>query len=181
MLALPIDKMLYIYLLCPHSEHITNMLALPIDKMLYMYLLLCTHSEHRKDRFQVHTLNTAKIGSNLNSLNTFTKETSSNKVKLPKVGSNATIVHAPTGQGLTKKWGQCFIKKQNAHTSQSSVFWKCPWRAGSVHFLKHTPTTPSNSGGGKNTNVGGVIQFTLTNKIEVSLYKNYMVLALSPL
>jgi hypothetical protein len=28
------------------------------------------------------------MGSDLNSLNTFTKETSSNKVKLPKVGSN---------------------------------------------------------------------------------------------
>jgi hypothetical protein len=29
--------------------------------------------------------------SNLNNLNTFSKETSSNKVKLPKVGSNAIV------------------------------------------------------------------------------------------
>ncbi len=47
--------------------------------MLYIYLL-CPHSEHPK-----------KNRSNLNGLNTFTKETSSNKVKLPKVGSNAIV------------------------------------------------------------------------------------------
>jgi hypothetical protein len=57
---------------------ITNMLALPLDKMLYIYLLF-PHSEHQK------------IRSNLNSLNSFTKETSSNKVKLAKVGSNAIV------------------------------------------------------------------------------------------
>jgi hypothetical protein len=47
----------------------------------------------------VHTLNTKTICSNLNGLNTFTKETSSptwcktgsNKVKLPKVGSNVIV------------------------------------------------------------------------------------------
>jgi len=45
----------------------------------------------------VLTLNTKKIRSNLNTLNAFTKETSSNKVKLPKVGSNAIV----GGQGPT--------------------------------------------------------------------------------
>jgi hypothetical protein len=47
-----------------------NGLALPIDKLLYIYLL-CPHSEHQK-----------KICSNLNSLNTFSKETGSPNVKL---------------------------------------------------------------------------------------------------
>jgi hypothetical protein len=47
--------------------------------MLYIYLLY-PHSEHQKN-----------ICSNLNSLNTFTKETSSNKVKLPKVGLNEIV------------------------------------------------------------------------------------------
>jgi hypothetical protein len=47
----------------------------------------------------VHTVNTKTIRSDLNSLNTFTKcDTGSNKVKLPKVGSNA-IVPAPTWTG----------------------------------------------------------------------------------
>ncbi len=41
------------------KQGITNMLALPIDKMLYIY-------------YSVHTQNTKKIHSNLNSLNTFT-------------------------------------------------------------------------------------------------------------
>jgi len=40
--------------------------------MLYIYLL-CPHSEHQK-----------KVRSNLNSLNTFNKETDSNKVKTSK-------------------------------------------------------------------------------------------------
>jgi hypothetical protein len=48
------------------------MLALPIDKMLYIYLLC------------VHALNIKTITSNLNSLNTFTKETGSNKGKTSK-------------------------------------------------------------------------------------------------
>jgi hypothetical protein len=39
----------------------------------------------------IHTVNTKTIHSNLNSLNTFAKETGSNKVKLPKVGSNAIV------------------------------------------------------------------------------------------
>jgi hypothetical protein len=43
-------------------------------------------------------LNTKKLLSDLNNLNTFTKETSSNEVKLPKVGSNA-IVHVPVRAG----------------------------------------------------------------------------------
>jgi hypothetical protein len=39
--------------------------------------------------------------SNLNNLNTCTKETSSNKVKLPKVGSNA-ILPVPEEAGTNK-------------------------------------------------------------------------------
>jgi hypothetical protein len=47
----------------------------------------------------VCTLSTTKnVCSNLNNLNTFSKETSSNKVKLPKVGSNA-IVPVPVKEG----------------------------------------------------------------------------------
>jgi hypothetical protein len=46
-----------------------NTLTFPIDKMLYIYVL-CQHSELQK-----------KFRSNLN---TFTKETSSNKVKTSK-------------------------------------------------------------------------------------------------
>jgi hypothetical protein len=60
------------YIIRTLKQGITNTPAVPIDKMLYIYLL-CPHSEHQK-----------KIRSNLN---TFTKETGSNKVKLPKVGS----------------------------------------------------------------------------------------------
>jgi hypothetical protein len=52
--------------------------------LLYIYLL-SPHSEHPE-----------KMSSNLNSLNAFTKETNSHKVKLPKVGSNA-IVPLPVG------------------------------------------------------------------------------------
>jgi hypothetical protein len=33
------------------QQGITNMLVLPIDKMLYIYLL-CPHSEHQKNPFQ---------------------------------------------------------------------------------------------------------------------------------
>jgi hypothetical protein len=51
----------------------------------------------------VHTLNTKKIHSNLTSLNTFIKETSSPNVKLSKVGSNA-IVLVPVGAGPTKTY-----------------------------------------------------------------------------
>jgi len=79
------------------KQGITITLALPIDKMLYIYLLY-PHSEDQK-----------KICSNLNSLNTFTKKTGSNKVKLPKVGSNA-IVPAPTGQGPTKTKVEAHLK-----------------------------------------------------------------------
>jgi hypothetical protein len=68
------------------KQGITNMLALPIDKMFYIVPTVS------------HTLNTKKIRSDLNNLNTFTKETGSNKVKLPKVGSNA-IVHVPVRAG----------------------------------------------------------------------------------
>jgi len=54
----------------------------------------------------VHTVNTRTIRSNLNSLNTFTKcDTDSNKVRLPKVGSNA-LVPVPLGAGPKER--RCF-------------------------------------------------------------------------
>jgi hypothetical protein len=78
------------YVVCSEGKRgVTNTLAMPIDKILYIYLL-CPHSEH-------HT----KICSNLNSLKTFTKETGSNKVKLPRVRSNE-IVPVPVGAGPNK-------------------------------------------------------------------------------
>jgi hypothetical protein len=50
-----------------------------------------------------------KIGFNLNSLNTFTKKkTGSNKLKLPKVGSNA-IVTVPVGAGPNKQSVFCTV------------------------------------------------------------------------
>jgi hypothetical protein len=52
-----------------NKQGVTNTLALPINKMLYIYLL-CPHSEDQKN-----------ICSNLNNLNTFTKETGSANVK----------------------------------------------------------------------------------------------------
>jgi hypothetical protein len=50
-------------------------------------------------------LNTKKVHSNLNSLNTFTKETGSNKVKLPKVGSFA-IVPVPDPTNVMESYYQ---------------------------------------------------------------------------
>jgi len=72
------------------QQGITNTLALPIVKMLYIYLL-CPHSKHQKKPFQ------SKQSKHFHQRNRFTKcETGSNKVKLPKVGSNA-IVPVPVG------------------------------------------------------------------------------------
>jgi hypothetical protein len=53
--------------------------------------------------------------SNINSLNTFIKETSSNTIKLPKVGSNA-MVPVPVEAGPNKL------------TSLFSPFLKVSWR-----------------------------------------------------
>jgi len=61
-----------------------------IDNMLSMYLLT-----------DLTLWTPKKIHSNLNSLNTFTKETSFNKVKLPKVGSNAIEQTNTCKQGTT--------------------------------------------------------------------------------
>jgi hypothetical protein len=55
---------------CYLQQGITNTLALPKIRCLYIYLL-CPQSEQ----------NTQKIHSNLNILNTFTKETGSSNVK----------------------------------------------------------------------------------------------------
>ncbi len=62
---------------------------LPFTLLLFIYLL-CSHSEHQKNLFQ---------SKHFHQKNQFTEyETSSNKVKLPKVGSSVMIVH---GQGPT--------------------------------------------------------------------------------
>jgi hypothetical protein len=47
------------------KQGITYTLALPIDKMLYIHLL-CPHFEHQKNPFQPNSLNafTKKTGSN---------------------------------------------------------------------------------------------------------------------
>jgi hypothetical protein len=39
------------------KQGITNMLALPIDKMLYIYVL-CPHSKHQKIHSNLNSLNT---------------------------------------------------------------------------------------------------------------------------
>ncbi len=82
---------------CLHKQGITNTLALPIDKMLYIYYLHCLHTLHtKKNPFQF------KQSKHFHQRNWFTQfETGSNKLKLPKVGSNA-IVPAPTGAGPNK-------------------------------------------------------------------------------
>ncbi len=82
------------------KQGITNMLALPIDKMLYIY-------------YSVHTLNTkknpfqSKQSKHFHRRSWFTEcEIDSNKVKLPKVGSNAIVLVPPQGQGPTKTVGE---------------------------------------------------------------------------
>jgi hypothetical protein len=80
----------------PIKQGMTNMVALPIDKMLYIYVL-CPHSEHQKNLFQ------SKQSKHFHQRNRFTEcEAGSNKVKLPKVGSNA-IVPGHVGAGPNKR------------------------------------------------------------------------------
>jgi len=62
----------------------------------YQYIRCCTSI------YCVHTLNTKNICSNLNNLNISTKETSSNKIKLPKVVPNA-IIPVPMGAWPNKR------------------------------------------------------------------------------
>jgi hypothetical protein len=94
------------------TQGIKNTLALPIDKMLYMYLL-CPHSEHQKSTFQ------SKQSKHFHQRNRFTQcETGSNKVKLPKVGSNA-IVPVPVGAGLNNpqwdpNWSRIAAKRDDS-------------------------------------------------------------------
>jgi len=74
------------------KQGITTTLALPIDKMLYIYLPW-PHSEHQNNSFQ---------SKHFHQRNWFTEcKTHSNKIKLPKVGSNA-IVPVPMGAGPNK-------------------------------------------------------------------------------
>jgi len=78
----------------------------------------------------VHTLNTKKIHSNLTSLNTFIKETSSPNVKLSKVGSNA-IVLAPVGAGPTKTYitpadPEATEQKREKKLNKSLMFFPAP-------------------------------------------------------
>jgi hypothetical protein len=61
------------------KQGITNTLALPMDKILYIYLL-CSHSEHQKNPFQSKQ---SKHFHQTNPFTKC--ETGSNKVKLPKV------------------------------------------------------------------------------------------------
>jgi len=67
------------------KQGITNMLALPIDKMLNIYLL-CSHSEHPKNPFQPKQ---SKRFHSKNWFTEC--ETGLNSIKLPKVGSNAIV------------------------------------------------------------------------------------------
>jgi hypothetical protein len=81
--------MLYIYLLFEKKQGITNTLALPIIKMLYIYLLCPL----QKIPFQ------SKQSKHFHQRNWFTScEIDSNKVILPKAGSNAIAL----GQGPKK-------------------------------------------------------------------------------
>jgi hypothetical protein len=81
--ALPIDKMLYIHLLCPHSKHQTNPFL----------------SKHFHQRNQFAWC-----------------ETSSNNVKLSKVGSNANSPLFLWGQGLIKSQEQHVQRISNVHS-----------------------------------------------------------------
>ncbi len=67
------------------KQGITNTLALPIGKMLYIYLL-CPHSEHQKNPFQSKR---SKHFHQRNGFTRY--EIGSNKVKFPKVGLNAIV------------------------------------------------------------------------------------------
>jgi hypothetical protein len=67
------------------KQGITNMLALPVDKMLYIYLL-CPHSKHQKNPFQSKQSKHFHQRNQFTSC-----ETNCNKVKLPKVGSNVIV------------------------------------------------------------------------------------------
>jgi hypothetical protein len=75
------------------KQGITNMLALAIDTMLYIYLL-CEHQKH---------LFRSKQSKHFHQRNQFNScETGFNKVKLPKVGSNAIIL-VPLEAGPNKR------------------------------------------------------------------------------
>ncbi len=66
-----------------HSNYPFIILDLPLSSAHEMCAL--RNSKHANtSTYCVHTLNTKKISSDLNSLNTFTKETGSNKVKTSK-------------------------------------------------------------------------------------------------
>jgi len=70
-----------------NKQGVTNTLALPINKMSYIYLL-CPHSEHQKKHlFQFEQ------SKHFHQRHRFiTCETSFNKVKLPKVRSNVIVL-----------------------------------------------------------------------------------------
>jgi hypothetical protein len=108
------------------TQGIKNTLALPIDKMLYIYLL-CPHSEHQKNSFQ------SKQSKHFHQRNWFTQcETGSNKVKLPKVGSNA-IVPAPTEAGPNNpQWDPNWSRKKAAKRDDSADKRLCGGPTGSL-------------------------------------------------
>jgi hypothetical protein len=68
-----------------NKQGITNTLALPIEKMLYIYVL-CPHSEHQQIPFQSKHSKHFHQKNRFTSC-----QTGSNNVELPKVGSNAIV------------------------------------------------------------------------------------------
>jgi transposase-like protein len=74
-----------LHLVLEKKKGITNALALPIIKMLYIYLL-CPHSEHQKNPFQSKQ---SKHFHQRNQFTQC--EADFNKVKLPKVASNTIV------------------------------------------------------------------------------------------
>ncbi len=104
----------------PNKQGITNTLAPPIDKMLYIYLF-CPHSKHQNNMFQ------SKQSKHFHQRNWFTQcETGFNKVKLPKVGSNAIIL-APIGAWPNKLYIKIVgIKTWELWESLLWRFWKDP-------------------------------------------------------
>jgi hypothetical protein len=79
------------------KQDITNTLALPIDKKLYIYLL-CPHSEHQnKIHSNLNSLNTFTEETGSPNVKTIR-----NKIKLPEVGSNVIWSLSLWGAGPNK-------------------------------------------------------------------------------
>ncbi len=90
------------------TQGIKNTLALPIDKMLYIYVL-CPHSEHQKNTFQSKQ---SKHFHQRNQCTQC--ETGSTKVKLPKVGSNAIVRTGPNNPQWDPNWSRKAAKRDDS-------------------------------------------------------------------